>query len=185
MKLADYKTTDRLITLDDIKGLPQSAFPMMVLTNGYSSVFGFLISLTTKDFWNHFMWAISPFEVATQWWYFTRMPIDSFSAHSIKLWHNPDWTDIEKKAMLQFIQGDLKKGKWATHYDVWGLVKKAFGKDSPNDKDFCSEKIDILALIDEGCREWLETNCSPSPEEVNSWLKSQERFKVWGRVQPG
>ncbi len=62
--MADYKTTDPLITLSDIKALPQSAFPMMVLTNGYSSVFGFLISLTTKDFWNHFMWLISPFEVA-------------------------------------------------------------------------------------------------------------------------
>ena len=182
--MADYKTTDPLIALSDIKALPQSAFPMMVLTNGYSSVFGFLISLATKDFWNHFMWAISPFEVATQWWYFTRMPIDSFSAHSIKLWHNPEWSDIEKKAMLQFIQAELDRGKWDTHYDVWGLVLKAFGKSSPNEHDFCSEKIDILATIDPDCREWLKQNCSPSPEEVNSWLKSTGRFRVFGRIQP-
>lgn len=87
--------------------------------------------------------------------------------------------------MLQFIEAELKKGKWATHYDVWGLIKKAFGQGSPNDKDFCSEKIDILGLIDEGCREWLEENCSPSPEEVNTWLKSQGRFRVFGRIQPG
>lgn len=181
----DYRITDPLITIDDIKGLPASEFPKMVLTNGYNSVFGFLISLTTKDFWNHFMWLISPDEVATQWWYFTRMKLEHFKYHSVKVWESPDWTDIQKGAMIQFIEGELSKGKWATHYDVVGLIKKAFGKPSPNDHDFCSEKINILGLIDEGCREWLKGNCSPSPEEVNTFLKSQSRFKVFGRIQPG
>lgn len=179
-----HTITDRLLTIDDIKGLPMSEFPKMVLTNGYTSVFGFLISLTTDDFWNHFMWLINPGEVATQWWWFTKMPIDHFRYHSVKLWDNPSWTDIEKKVLLQFIQAELDRGKWDTHYDVWGLVLKAFGKSSPNEHDFCSEKIDILALIDEGCREWLKVNCSPSPEEVNTWLKANSKFRVFGRIQP-
>lgn len=180
----DHKITDRLITIDEIKGLPMSEFPKMVLTNGYNSVFGFLISLTTDDFWNHFMWLISPEEVATQWWYFTKMKIDHFNHHSMKVWDNPLWTDIEKKCMLQFIEAELSKSKWETRYDVFGLIKKAFGKSSPNPYDFCSEKIDILSLIDEPCREWMKTNCSPRPEEVNTWLKNENRFRIFGRVQP-
>lgn len=180
----DYRITDKLITFDDIKGLPDSEFPKMVLTNGFTSVFGFLISLTTKDFWNHFMWLVNQDTVATQWWWFTTKPLKDFNKHSIKIWDNPDWTDIEKKAMLQFIEADLKKGKWETHYDVWGLIKKAFGKSSPGDKDFCSEKIDILSLIDEDCRKWMSQNCSPRPEEVNTWLKTAGKFRVFGRIQP-
>jgi len=173
-----------LITFEDIERLPSSEFPKMILTNGFTSVFGFLISLTTKDFWNHFMWLINPEEVATQWWWFTKMNLRDFSRHSIKFWDNPSWTGIEKQAMLQFIEADLGKGKWETHYDVVGLIKKAFGKGSPGEKDFCSEKIDILGLIDEPCRKWLSTNCSPSPEEVNTWLKADGRFREFGRIQP-
>jgi hypothetical protein len=141
---SDYKTTDRLITIDDIKGLPTSEFPKMVLTNGYTSVFGFLISLTTTDFWNHFMWLINPGEVATQWWYFCRKPIDDFRHHSVKVFDNPNWSDIEKQAMLQFIEAELKKGKWATHYDVWGLLKKAFGKDSQTTRTSAPRRLTSL-----------------------------------------
>jgi hypothetical protein len=179
-----YRITDKLITVEDIKGLPDSEFPKMVLTNGYTSVFGFLISLATKDFWTHFMWLINQGEVATQWWWFRRMPIDNFRKHSIKIWDSPSWTDLEKRVMLQFIEGNLSRGKWETHYDVWGLIKKAFGYDSPGGHDFCSETVDVLATIDEGCRKWMSQNCSPSPEEVNSWLKAEQRFRVFGRIQP-
>lgn len=180
----DHKTSDRIITIEDLKALPQSEFPKMLLTNGFTSVFGFLISLTTKDFWNHFMWMIDPGTVATQWWWFTTMPIDHFSRHSIKVWDCPSWTDNDKATMLQFIHMHLAKGKWATHYDVIGLIAKAMGIDLANAYDFCSERIDILALIDEPCREWLKADCSPSPEEVNAWLKGQGRFRIFGRVQP-
>lgn len=179
------KTSDPLITIDDIKGLPGDMFPMLALTNGYTSIFGFLISLTTHDFWNHFMWLINPREFATQWWWFCRKSIDDFRSHSIKLFYNPDWTDADKLVILKAIDMELERSKWDTHYDVWGLIQKACGKPSPNNQDFCSEKIDILSLIDDGCKEWLGSNCSPSPEEVNGWLKGQDRFRVFGRVQPG
>jgi hypothetical protein len=178
------RANDPLLTIDDVKNLPLSEFPKMVLTNGYTSVFGFAISLTTDDFWNHFMWQISPFEVATQWWWFTRMPIDNFRQHSIKYWDNPKWTDVERKVLLQFINIRLSKTKWETHYDVWGLIRKAFGKDSPGGKDFCSESLGILSIIDPDCMKWMTENPSPRPEEVNLWLKSTGKFRVFGRVQP-
>ena len=174
-----------LLTLEDIKKLPQDWFPMMVLSNGYTSVFGFLISMTTKDFWNHFMWIISPEEFATQWWWFCKKPLDHFRKHSLKFWYNPNWTDVEKKALLQFIEGQLEKGKWATRYDVVGLLLKAAGIELPNKYNFCSERLNILACIDAGVSEFMRENPSPSPEEVNTYLKSQERFKVFGRVVPG
>lgn len=174
-----------MLNLDDIRALPPEMFPMMVLSNGYTSVFGFLISLTTKDFWNHFMWVISPEHFATQWWWFCKKPLDDFRKHSLKFWNNPDWTQAEKAAMQQFIEGELKKGKWATRYDVIGLLFKAAGIELPNKYNFCSERLSVLACVDAGVREWLKDNCSPSPEEVNTFLKSQPRFTVFGRIQPG
>ena len=58
------------------------------------------------------------------------------------------------------------------------------GNNLVNSHDFCSETVDVLAVIDESCRNWMKEGCSPSPEEVNTWLKEEQRFRVFGRIQP-
>lgn len=181
-------------TLEDIGNLPPEMFPMMCLCNGYTSAFGFLISLATKDFWNHFQWLISPTEFASQWFWFTKFPITHYSRHSLKFWYNPLWT-AEEKALLQIaIAIELGRSKWETRYDVWGVIGEALKIGRMNSKryDFCSEKINILSKVDKACKSWLaETEASPTPEQVNSWVKAQvnedgnKKYFVWGRVMPG
>jgi len=173
------------LNLDDLKKLPDEWYPMMVLSNGYTSAFGYLISLTTKDFWSHFMWLYDKESFATQWWWFARKSIDEFRKHSLKFWYSPDWTKEDKAALRDFINGELEKGKWATRYDVIGLLLKAAGIELANKYNFCSERLGVLACIDDGVRKWMGENPSPSPEEVNTYLKTQTRFKVFGRIQPG
>jgi hypothetical protein len=181
-------------TLDDVKMIPANRFPMMCLCNGYSSAFGFLISLVTKDFWNHFQWLISPTEFASQWFWFTRFPVKNYAKHSLKFFYNPRWTADERVVLQIAIAAELRKSKWATRYDVIGVVGEAAGLKWLNSKrqDFCSEKINILSRVDKDCKAWLaETEASPTPEQVNSWLKAQKntdgtpRYVVWGRVMPG
>lgn len=184
---------DRYITLEDIGRIPLSMMPMMALTNGFTSVFGFLISLWLKDFWSHFMWLISPDEFASQWFWFKLFPVKNFTHHSIKLWYNPLWTETEKALLSAAIETELDKTRWQTRYDVIGVIGEAFKISWMNRKrlDFCSEKINILSKVDKKCQEWLIKNPSPIPEEVNAWLKDQmnedgsHRYIVFGRVQPG
>jgi hypothetical protein len=180
--------SDIYLTLEDIKELPDSAFPIMCLANGYTSLFGYLISVVKKgQFYTHFQWLISRDDFASQWWYFRTFPVENyFGKYSMKFWHNPDWTPQDKQRMQEEIKKELVKPKWDTRYDVIGIVGEALNLSWLNSKrqSFCSEKITFLAKVDEGCREWMLLNPHPTPEEINIWLKTQDRFKVVGRVMP-
>ena len=185
--MSDYKT------LEDIEQLPMGMMPMIALSNGFTSLFGYLIGLATKDFWSHFMWLVSPTEFASQWFWFKLFPVRHFAHHSIKFWYNPLWTPKERVLLKAAIAAELGRSKWATRYDVIGVIGEAFGWDWMNRErlDFCSEKIRILSMVDRSCKAWLKVNPSPTPEQCNTWLKSQKnkdgtpKYVVWGRVQPG
>jgi hypothetical protein len=175
------------MTLENIKTFPESAFPMMCLANGFTSLFGYLISATTKDFWTHFQWLRNREEFASQWWYFKIFTVEHFRSYSLKLWTNPDWTTVQRAVIQQCITNELARPKWETRYDFIGILGEAFHLpwlNSPR-HDFCSEKVNILSKVDEGCAEWMKTNPHPTPEEINAWFKTQERFKIVGRIMPG
>ena len=166
---------------------------MIALSNGFTSLFGFLIGLLTKDFWSHFMWLVSPTEFASQWFWFKLFPVRHFNKHSIKFFYNPLWTSRERALLKAAIAAELSRPRWQTRYDVIGVIGEAFGWDWMNRKrlDFCSEKISILSMVDKSCRAWLKDSPSPTPEQCNTWLKQQKnpdgspKYLVWGRVQPG
>jgi hypothetical protein len=179
--------SETYLSLKDIKNLPQDMLPMMCLSNGFTSLFGYLITLRTKAFWSHFQWLVTPEQFASQWFWFKTFPVDHFSKHSLKLWHNPFWTKHDRAVLQQVIIGNLAKTKWETHYDVVGVIGELFGWDWMNQRghDFCSETLNILALVDPAYREWMKDSPSPTPEEANAWLKTQPNYEVYGRVMPG
>lgn len=186
--MTDHMHNDPLMALDDIGNLPQSFMPMICLCNGFTSVFGLLISLVTKGFWNHSQWLISPTEFASQWFWFTRFPVSHYRKHSLKLWYNPDWTEVQKAVIMSFITERLRQPKWATRYDVIGVIGEALGLNWLNRRryDFCSEAIaNILAIVDPDCRAWLQSDPSPTPEQLNEWLKGNKNYQVYARVMPG
>lgn len=181
----DDEIKDRLITLEDVMALDPGGMPLMVLANGYTSVFGLMIALVTKGFWTHFMWLRRPDQFASQWWWFTLFHVTHFRKYSLKLWHNPNWTTEEKNILNELIDLRLAQGKWTTHYDVIGVLGEFLHIPWLNSKkDFCSETIHFLSVIDPACAEWLKGCASPTPEEVNTWLKTQPKYRVYGRVQP-
>ena len=175
------------LTIDDLKKIPQNKLPMVCLTNGYMSLFGFMICTATQAFWSHAMWLISSAEFASQWFWFKSFPIDYYNRHSIKLWYNPDWT-LEERTILQAAIWDrLKLPWWKTRYDVIGVIGEVIGVKWLNRKnlDFCSESIRMLSLVDLEYRIWLDRIKNPTPEQINVWLKQCPRYQVFGRVQPG
>ncbi len=175
------------LTIDDLKKIPQDKLPMVGLTNGYMSLFGFVICTATHDFWSHAMWLISPAEVASQHFWFKTFPIDHYNRHSIKLWYNPEWTPAERTILQAAIWDRLQLPWYKTRYDVIGVIGEAFGVKWLNRKnyDFCSESIRMLALVDPDYKTWLDEVKNPTPEELNVWFKSQPKYQVYGRVQPG
>lgn len=179
---------NHFMTLDDIGKIPEEFLPMMCLCNGFKSVFGLLISLRTKSFWNHFQWLVSPQEFASQWFWFRTFPVSHYRNYSLKLWYNPNWTYLDRLMIQTAIARELKRPAWETRYDVLGVIGQALGIRwfQRRNLDYCSEKIDILALRDPECGSWLKEHGSPTPEDVNTWLKDHsEKYKVYGRIMPG
>lgn len=186
---------ERLLSIEDIWAIPHSKLPMVVLCNGYTSVFGFMISLFLKDFWNHAQWLINPRVFATQWFWFKLAPVSKkfIGCHSLKLWHNPRWTDEERRILQNAIADRLRLGIWKTRYDILAVIGEALGTQwSEKGVDFCSEAVaNMLSLVDPEIKKWDRFEKSPTPEELNTWLKAQKnedgtpRYEVYGRVQPG
>ncbi len=186
---------ERRLTKVDFDNLTDDLLPMMAVSNGYTSAFGYLIGLVAKSFWAHFIWLKSPTEWASQWWWFRTFPIEHYLvAHTVKLWYNPRWTKEERSSLLAAIDKELARPKMETRYDFWGVLGEALGIARMNSKrhDFCSEKVNILSKVDPLCKSWLaETEASPTPGQVDDWLNAQinedksRKYFVWGYVLPG
>lgn len=182
----------RLLSLDDLAALPEEQFPFLVLSNGFTSAFGYLVSLETQSFWNHFMWYRRPGVFASQWFWFREFDLMSFNKHSLKLWHNPRWSRAQRATLCGFIDARLSMGKWRTRYDVLGIIGKLLHLDRVHTPwlDFCSETLKWLALIDPDCADFMRELPTPTPEDVNDFLKKpktqdgSDRYVVFGRVQP-
>ncbi len=175
------------LTIEDLKKIPQDHLPMVVLCNGYLSLFGILICSVTQSFWSHAMWLTSPKEFASQWFWFRSFPVEHFAKYSLKLWYNPDWTPEQRTILQAEIWDRLKLPAWKTRYDVLGVIGEAMGVKWLNRKglDFCSESIKMLALVDPEFKKWFEEIKNPTPEELNTWFKTHLKYQVWGRIQPG
>jgi len=185
---------DEFISLEEIEKIPAERCPMICLANGFTSVFGLMISLRLKEFWTHAMWLMTPEILASQWFWFTRFRIGVFNKHSLKLWWNPRWTPEQRAILKSEINRRLAMPKWKTRYDLLAVVGEALGLSWLQNKrvDFCSEAVcNILAGVEPAIREWELFDKSPRPEELNAWLKAQRnedetpRYEVYARVMPG
>ena len=177
--------SEALLSLDDVNNIPRHYLPMLCLANGFTSLFGLLIALRTKQFWTHLQWLYYDERGenvwASQWWYFRTFPIDHCKKYSLKLWWSPAWTMGQRELLNDAIKTDLEKPWYRTLYDVPGVVGQLFGLDWFNvgDLHYCSETSDILKLVGIDC------GAHPTPEDVNTELKRYAEMEVFGRVQPG
>ena len=178
--------SEDIITIKEVHNIPQEKLPAICFCNGFTSLFGMLISLRTNEYYNHFMMLTSPHEFASQWWWYKKFPVEHFSKHAIKIVWNRDWTDVQRKVILQSVENRMKEGPWKTRYDILGVIGQAIGIPSIQNKklDYCSETIKHIALVDPECAKFLDSEPHPRPEEINDWVKTQSGYRTLARVVP-
>jgi hypothetical protein len=171
---------DRLITLDDIRTLPESAYPMMVFSDG-GSYFSVAIKQRTRGYYSHFSWLIGFNEIATQGMTFSIAPVSCLEKATAKFVYDPSWTGSEKSLIKSAILKDLELPWWKRLYDIPGVMAEFVGLPlQVPSLNFCSERGSYLKLVDPEY-----SLKAPTPTELNLWTKAhQTRYKVFGRYMP-
>jgi hypothetical protein len=156
-------------------------FPQMVFVDRTSGMFALAVKAKTKGIYGHFCWLVGPDELASQWFWFRREHLEHYKGAYIKFVHNPNWTDLDRIALLTAIKIDLALPWYKTRYDVIGIIGELFGIKWMNRPglDFCSERGRYLSLVDP------QYNLAhPDPTQLNLYTKSSGKYEVTGRYIP-
>lgn len=177
------------MTYKDLMNMDPKVCPQICLSNGFTSLFGFLISCVMKgEFWNHAQWLYEPGVIATQSYLFHKADITKkmVDRHSLKFMAHPSWGEAEYKKLRAAIDARLALPWWERRYDVLAVIGELLGWHWLHMKglDFCSENVvRILAKVDPRIKKWSLYNRTPRPEQLNEWLKAHG-YVVTGRIDP-
>jgi hypothetical protein len=167
---------------DEVLAIPKEHLPLMVLSSSIISPMNFGISLKRKTIWGHFMWMHKPGLVATQNWTYCERPIQHYLGFDrrLKFWSNPNWTIGEKTALLTQIQTWLDKPAYTTIYDFVAIAGQALNLvwlQNPATK-ICS---DYGSFLKESGVDPDYNLKYPAPDQVDDWLNSNSKYRVYGR----
>ena len=175
---------ERVLFRDDLYLIPDKVFPLMVLSDNIFSFISLRIKQHQHGFYNHFMWMHRPGYCATQDKWFREVPIGKYleGRHRLKLWYCPSWTAHQRATIIAAIKSDLAKPWYRTRYDVLQIVGIRVGLRWINMPgiDICSD--DIAFIRPEEPEYDLKEH--PSPPEINRWLQTKTKYKVYGRYFP-
>jgi hypothetical protein len=168
-----------ILNKNEILNIHQSKLPLLVLSFNYRNLISSAINIRRKSHYNHLMWLYAPGKLASQGITFTTESLNNYlDHHRLKLWYNPSWTPKEKLLITQLIHEDLQKPKWRTRYDCLAILGQLLGLgfiQNPLTK-ICSDYGSYLKINDP------DYNLKyPAPDDVNSWLKKNKKYKVFGR----
>jgi hypothetical protein len=175
---------DRWMTKEDLFRIPQEYMPMIVLSDNLRNIFSAGIKAHTNGCYGHMMILIAPGVLASmQTNGFKRVLLKSFlDDDRLKLWWCPEWTDADRKKIMDEINRELKRPWWQNCYDFLSYPGQLFNihwLQVPG-FDICSDKAKYLKLVDKDYD--LE---NPDPEQVNRWLEEhQPKYQVYGRYTP-
>jgi hypothetical protein len=171
-----------LMTREDVMAIPEKYLPMMVFSDNLRSLLSWGIKVHEEGNYNHFMWLIRPGTIASQNMLFQKQPVrDYFAKYRMKFWYCPYWTPEQRKTLIDAIEADLAQPWYKRVYDCLAIVGQALHLDFLQTPgiDICSDKGGYLKLVDL----YYDLN-HPDPEEINRWLMTQKRYKVYGRYMP-
>jgi len=171
--------TEQLLSLENIKQIPQAHYPLMVFCDNPCSFFSWGVKARTKGVYGHFMWLFGPNQLASQGLWLQEKTVEAYTGYTMKFVWNPNWTSIERALIISAIKQDLALPWYKTLYDVPGIFGKAIGLSFINIPwlSYCSERGRYLGLIDPGY-----TIKHPSPSQLNQWTKERpDRYSVYGR----
>ncbi len=156
-----------------------SDLPLLTLSFNYRNFLSSAINIRRGSHYNHLMWMYEPGKFASQGVFFQSESIAKYTNHHrLKFWSNPDWTDTERKILINAIKADLNKPKWKTRYDVLAILGQALGLgfiQNPLTK-ICSDYGGYLRKVDSDY-----SLKHPAPDEVNTWLARHTKYEVFGR----
>jgi len=172
-----------LLTIAELKSIPQEMLPMPVLSDNLRSFFSWGIKVHEKGCYNHFMWMIHPGVLASQNIIYQKQSVDDYvETCRLKLWHCKAWTIKERQGITKEIKNTLNKPWYRRLYDVpaiFGQLVYCPWLQTPG-LDICSDKGKYLKMAD------TKYNLShPDPEQVNHWLGMYpDQYEVYGRYVP-
>lgn len=171
--------------IDEVEKITDGGL-FLVFADNPQGLFSLGIKIRTKGTYEHVMWKI-PEGFASQWFWFKLFPTAYFVGRNMKFVHNPNWTDADKGKITAAIKEKLLKPWYKTLYDVPAILGQLLGFDwlQLPGNDICSESAACLGLADKEYAEWVKTEHTPTPTDVNKWTKARpDRYKVFGRYSP-
>ena len=169
----------KILTSNEILNIPNKDLPLLVLSFNYRNVVSSLINMRKGSHYNHFMLYHKPRFFASQGASFKEEPVQNYMKHHrLKFWYNPDWSNDDKQQMQNQIKKWLMMGTVRSRYDWMAIIGQLIGVKSFQNPytRICSDYADVLETVDPNYD--LKY---PAPNDVNSWLMSQIKYKVYGR----
>jgi len=166
--------------MKSILKIEQKDLPFLVLSDNLRSWVSVRIKQHTPGSYNHMMWMVEPGKFISQNWMLAEQPVEKyFDGYRIKMWHNPNWTPLQKIQITTMLANRLKSPWYKKIYDPLQIVGIRLGVrwlQIPGIR-ICSDHSDILAKIEP---DW-NFKTGPSPEEINHYLETRPEYKVFGR----
>ena len=167
--------------MESLLNITQKDLPLLVVSDNLRSWVSARIKKHTHGGYNHLMWMVEPGKFITQEFPFLiERPVEYFfDGYRIKLWHNPNWTPLQKIKITTMLAKRLRAPWYKKIYDPLQIVGIRLGVrwlQIPGIR-ICSDHSDILKDIEP---DW-NFKTGPSPEEINRYLETRPEYKVFGR----
>ena len=170
-----------ILSKKDILNIPESALPLLVLSDNVQGFISWGIKAHEHGNYNHLMWMHRPGYVVSQGWILKEKKIEDYlKTHRLKFWSGTHWTRHGKELLKIKLQAELKAPWYKKIYDPVQIIGKFFGLNwlqIPGSARICSDHADKFGLLDP---KW-KIDEHLSPPEVNRELEKNPKYYVYGR----
>lgn len=169
------------LTAYDLTQIPQSLYPMPVLSDSLRGFFSWGIKVHEQGNYNHFMWLIRPGVLASQGTFFSEEPLRNYlDRYRLKFWMT-SWNDKQRATVMAAIYTALGQPWYKRIYDYPAILGQLFWHEFQTPGlSICSDHGCYLKLVDP-----TYDLRHPDPEQVNHWLvEHPANYQVYGRYVP-
>jgi len=171
---------ERALSREDVLEIRAEDCPMMVFSYGIGDFISAAIVTKTHGFYNHFMWLLEPGVLATQDWWFRKIPVEKYlDRHLLKFVYGINWGPEERAKITASIEADLARPWYQNIYDLPAIVGQMLDikwLQTPG-IEICSDKAKHLNDPD-------YTLKHANPTDVNIYTKTCGKYAVYGRFRP-
>jgi hypothetical protein len=166
----------------NLLNIPEYLCPMFVLSDNLRSLISAGIKKHEKGSYNHAMWYLGNGIIASQNLLFQTEHIRNYwNKCRMKFWYCPLWSGEERRILKAKILADTQKPWYRRIYDPVAILGQLVHLDwlQIPGLDICSDKGRYLGEFDP-----TYNLKNPDPEDINKWLETNPRYKVYCRYAP-